>query len=120
MDKKKTNLELLNEAIGSQIENLKNIEPGSDDHVKATESLSKLYKLKIEEEKSLVELDVKKEQYKKENRNSILKMGIDTAGIVLPLAFYANWMNKGFKFEETGTFTSTTFRGLFQKFKTTK
>lgn len=117
---KKNNLELLNEEIGLQLENLRNIEPGSDDHVKATESLSKLYKLKIEYETKLTESDQKIIQNKKENRNSIIKMGIETAGIVLPLAFYATWMNKGFKFEETGTFTSTTFRGLFQKFKTTR
>lgn len=120
MEKKKTNLELLNEAIAGQIENLKNIEPGSEDHARATESLSKLYKLKIEEEKNNADVAVKTEQHGKENRNSIIKMGIDTAGIVLPLVFYANWMDKGFKFEQTGTFTSTTFRGLFQKFKTTK
>lgn len=120
MSKKKTNLELLNEAIGLQLENLNNIEPGSEDHVKATESLATLYKLKIEEESKTIELNTKIKQYDKENKNSIIKMGIDVAGIVLPLAFYASWMNKGFKFEETGTFTSTTFRGLFQKFKTTK
>lgn len=45
---------------------------------------------------------------------------IAAAEIVLPLVFYAAWMRKGFKFEETGTFTSTTFRGLFGKFKPTK
>lgn len=27
---------------------------------------------------------------------------------------------KGFKFEETGTYTSTTFRGLFNRFRPTK
>ena len=120
MSKKKTNLELLNEAIGLQLENLNNIEPGSEDHVKATDSLATLYKLKIEEESKLNDDDIKRNHLGKENRNSYIRMGIDVAGIVLPLAFYASWMNKGFKFEETGTFTSTTFRGLFQKFKTTK
>ena len=117
---KKQNLELLNEVINLQLDNLKKIEPGSDDHMKATDSLAKLYKLKIEQETALLENDSKIDIYKKENRNSLLKMGIEVAGIVLPLAFYASWMTKGFKFEETGTFTSSTFRGLFQKFKTTK
>lgn len=114
------NLELLNEVISEQLKNLKNIEPGSQDHIDATESLAKLYKLKIEEETSIMEIGNKINQSKKENRNSIIKMSVEVAGIVLPLVFYASWMNKGFKFEQTGTFTSTTFRGLFQKFKTTK
>ena len=34
--------------------------------------------------------------------------------------FYAAWMKRGFKFEENGTYTSTTFRGLFNRFKPTK
>lgn len=117
---KKTNLELLEEGIRSQIENLKHIEPGSDDHTKATNSLATLYKLKIEEEFKIREAAIKEQNQRSENFNSKMKLCIDVAGIVLPLAFYASWMNKGFKFEETGTFTSTTFRGLFQKFKTTK
>ena len=37
-----------------------------------------------------------------------------------PLMFYGIWMKKGFKFEETGTYTSTTFRGLFNRFRPTR
>lgn len=120
MEKEKNNLEKLNEVIGLQLSKLDALTPGSEEHKRATEALSQLYKLKIEEESKTVELGVKIKQYGKENKQSIIKMGIDVAGIVLPLAFYATWMNKGFKFEETGSFTSTTFRGLFQKFKTTR
>lgn len=120
MNNEKTNLELLNEAIGKQIENLNNIEPGSEDHDRATESLVKLYKLKMEEEFKNVDSDIKKTQLMKENFNSYMKLGVEVAGIVLPLVFYASWMKKGLKFEETGTFTSTTFKSLFQKFKTTR
>jgi hypothetical protein len=49
-----------------------------------------------------------------------LKLGIEIIGIGLPLIFYASWMRRGFKFEETGTYTSTTFKGLFNRFKPTK
>ena len=120
MSKEIKNLEKLNEVIGLQLEKLNTLEPGSEEHKKATDALSQLYKLKIEEETKTMELATKIQQHGKENKQSIVKMGIDVAGIVLPLAFYASWMNKGFKFEETGSFTSTTFRGLFQKFKPTK
>jgi hypothetical protein len=47
-------------------------------------------------------------------------LGIEIIGIGLPLIFYASWMRRGFKFEETGTYTSTTFKGLFNRFKPTK
>ena len=44
----------------------------------------------------------------------ICKELIKTGAII---TFYAIWMKQGFKFEETGTYTSQTFRGLFSKFK---
>lgn len=47
-------------------------------------------------------------------------LGIAAAELILPLAFYAVWMKRGFKFEETGAFTSTTFRNLFNQFKPKK
>ena len=49
-----------------------------------------------------------------------IRFGLDVAGLILPLIFYGVWMRRGFKFEEEGTFTSTTFRGLFNRFKPTK
>ena len=42
--------ELLNDEIKREIENLKNIEPGSEDHEKAVESLTKLYQLRLDED----------------------------------------------------------------------
>jgi hypothetical protein len=42
------------------------------------------------------------------------------AELVLPLMFYGVWMRRGFKFEQDGTFTSQTFRGLFSRFRPTK
>ena len=61
-----------------------------------------------------------KEQLAEQVKDRYFKLGIAAAEIVLPLIFYATWMRKGFKFEETGTFTSTTFRGLFNRFRPTK
>lgn len=66
------------------------------------------------------ELEQKDRQLNEQVRDRYFRIGIEAAGIVLPLAFYAIWMKKGFKFEETGTFTSTTFRGLFNRFRPTK
>lgn len=59
-------------------------------------------------------------QLEEQRRDRYFRVGIEAAGIVVPIVFYAVWMKKGFKFEETGTFTSQTFRGLFNRFRPTK
>lgn len=58
-----------------------------------------------------------REDTKKDN---IVDYGIRGAGIVLPLIFYGAWLKMGMSFEEKGTFTSATFKGLFNKFKPTR
>ena len=126
--------EKLEEEIHSELEKLKTIEPGSRQHVDAVNSLETLYKLNIEEtenerafmrncDRDLIEereLALKSAQLEEQKKDRWIRLGLEGAGLLLPLAFYAFWMRKGFKFEETGTFTSTTFRGLFNKFKPTK
>ena len=119
--------ELLSEEIKTAILELSSLELGSKEKAMAVDDLVKMYRLKIDESKLDLEFESKKneealknEQGQEETKHRYLKIGIEAAGIILPLAFYAAWMNKGFKFEETGAFTSTTFRGLFSKFKPTK
>lgn len=133
---------LLEEEIRAEISDLSNLESGSKEKTVAIEDLVKLYRLKIEETKNELDFDEKRErrimetdieiknrerdeQLKKEQladqvKERYFRIGIATAEIVLPLIFYASWMRRGFKFEETGTYTSTTFRGLFNRFKPTK
>ena len=123
--------ELLEGEIKSEIENLSYLTYGTDEHTVAVDNLSKLYKLKIEEarnERELaesertreIEMQLRREQTEEQVKDRYIKLCMDAAGIVLPLLFYASWMKKGFKFEETGTFTSTTFRGLFNRFRPSK
>lgn len=135
----------LTEEILSEFEDLKDLESGSKEKQMAIEDLAKLYKLELEEQKSDANWDeicnrrlledkreeresdrqeseerLKKEQLAEQAKDRYFRIGIEAAGILLPLAFYAVWMKKGFKFEETGIYTSTTFRGLFNRFKPTK
>ena len=75
--------ELLNAEIKREIENLKNIEPGSEDHEKAVESLTKLYQLRLDE-------DTKTDDKKKvviDILSQVVKCGVELAGIILPLKF---------------------------------
>lgn len=122
---------LLEEEIKNEIENLASLEPGSEQHSTAVESLAKLYKVKLDEDKTSMEYldktqnresdeDFKVAQIEENVKDRYVRIGIAAAELVLPLMFYAFWMRKGFKFEEKGTYTSTTFRGLFSRFKPTK
>ena len=72
-----------------------------------------------------IKADVQDEQYKRSQldeqvKDRYFKPGIAAAELLIPIMFYGIWMRKGFKFEETGTYTSTTFRGLFNRFRPTK
>lgn len=135
----------LADEILSQLNNLSTLDPGSKEQQTAVENVTKLYRLGLEDAKTDTDYDEKvrrremdeqheqneldkqtrEEQFKKDQlaeqiKDRYFRLGIGVAEIVLPLIFYATWMKKGFKFEETGTYTSTTFRGLFNRFRPTK
>jgi len=59
MEETKSIGEILEEEIGDEIDNLAQLEPGTDEHSKAVESLTKLYKLRIEETKNELESEEK-------------------------------------------------------------
>ena len=123
--------DLLGEEIKTEIRDLSTFEPGSKEKSIAIEDLAKLYKLRIEEtrnewdfnekyESRDSDIQFKKDQLEEQVKDRYFKLGVEAASIILPLMFYAAWMKRGFRFEETGTYTSTTFRGLFNRFKPTK
>ena len=136
MDEKIKNL--LCEEIEEEILKLSSLEAGSKEKSTAINDLATLYRLKIEETKTELEFDekrerrfmeinqsdsdtrIKKSQLEADEKDRYFRLGIEVAGIILPLIFYAAWMKRGFRFEENGTFTSTTFRGLFNRFKPTR
>ncbi len=68
---------------------------------------------------------VRDEQFKQRQFNDqvidrYVRIGVAAAELVLPLVFYGVWMKRGLKFEETGTYTSQTFKNLFNRFKPTR
>ncbi len=122
---------LLEEEIKTEIRDLSTLEPGSKEKSTAIEDLAKLYKLRIEETKNEWDFSekydaregdkqLKKDQLEEQVKDRYFRFGVEVASIILPWIFYAAWMKRGFKFEETGTYTSTTFRSLFNRFKPTK
>lgn len=118
---------LLDEEIVQRLKGLNGLESGSKEIGAAIEDVEHLFKMRVEERKLNNELEsnAREERDKLvENaaraKDRYIRLGLDVAGLILPLMFYGIWMTKGFKFEETGTFTSTTFRNLFNRFKPTK
>ena len=122
---------LLDEEIKAEIEALSSLSFGSKERLTATENLATLYKLRVDETKTALDFEEKSENRKNDDefkknqlaeqvKDRYFKLGIAAAELVLPLMFYAVWMRRGLKFEENGTYTSTTFRGLFNRFRPTK
>ena len=93
----------LDKRIAEALDTLGTYSPADAEYEVVADTVVKLYKLKND--------DTKIERY--------IKLGAEIAGIVLPLMFYGRWMKKGFEFEQTGKFSSDTFRGLFMKFRPT-
>ena len=133
------NQKKLDQEIARQLKLLEKLSPTDGEKYQlAVDSLAKLYKLRIEEEKNesedateqekfALEMDKLKNELEEKNAEAKdrkfdrwLHFGLDAAGIVVPIIFYNIWMNRGFKFEKDGTFTSTTFKNLFHLFKPTK
>ena len=112
------NRSLLEEEIKAEIKRLGSLESGSQEHTTAVDSLTKLYKLKIENRE--IDQESKAAQMEESVKDRYFRFGMAAAELVLPLMFYGIWMRRGFKFEQDGTFTSQTFRGLFSRFRPTK
>lgn len=122
--------EMLEEEIAKQIEAISLLPDGSEEQAIAIDNLAKLYKLKIEDDKvhldyterydaRMQDAELKKSQMD-DKTDRYIKIGADIVIPVATLMFYGIWMNKGFKFEESGSISSTTFRNLIGRFRPTK
>ena len=118
---------MLEEEIASQIENLDSLEQGSDEHSNAVDSVAKLYKLTIEEDRCNKEFEeakrqretdkaAKEDQLKDVKIDRYFRVGSIVAVTLLQLGAYGHWYKKGLKLEETGTLTSPTMKGVISKF----
>lgn len=137
---------LLDKTIKSDILEIEKMDIGSEERKCAIEDLVKIYKLRIDETKNdkdicekrearIMEMDErrearfmerdtksrdKQEDLSEQVKDRYFRVGLAVAEIGIPLVFYAIWMDRGFKFEESGAYTSSTFRNLFNRFKPTK
>lgn len=117
MDDKKRTLMM---EIEDAIQDLNNLPLGSEEYSKAVKDLQVLNEMKNDNAKVRIESNTKDLDLKEQRKDRWIRVAVEVGGATITLMFYAYWMKQGFKFEEAGTFTSTTFRGLIQKFKPTR
>lgn len=110
---------LLDDAIETEIIYLNSLSD-VDNKSEVIKNLAVLHKLRIDEIKTEMETDERHERRFLDKEINDARMGIAVLELVLPLIFYNIWMKRGLRFEETGTFTSQTFKNLFNRFKPTR
>lgn len=114
---------MLETEIGNEIAGLENLDLGSAEHSRAVADIVALSNARINSSKVDLEFEntiMQETKNSNDSRNSIARVVVDAAGVVLPLMFYGKWMKKGFDFEENGAITSFTFRNLISKFRPTR
>ena len=116
MDEKNLDVKI-REEINRELEGLETLEQGTEQHSAAVKSVAELYKLELDKQKADNEALVKSNDAKSGKLKMLLDFAVAAAGLIIPQIFYAVWMKQGFKFEENGTFTSQTFKGLIREFK---
>ena len=102
--------ELLEKEIEKVFGIMDEADPNSEEYERLLETLETLYRLNIDE------FSIRVEEEKNRNDNKV-KIIIEGVAIGTTLVFNMVWMRKGFRFEETGAYASTTYRYLIDKFK---
>lgn len=91
----------------------------SDNYKTIQNELSVIHRLIKEYAEIIVSDDKRKTEDRKvtlthmENRKKlIVDICLGVAGLIVPMVFNCYWLSNGFKFEETGSFSSRTFQWL--------
>lgn len=120
----------LMDQITDQLQSINTLEYGSEKQAQVVDNVTKLYKLALEEErldndyeenmdKAYAESEHKKVEFEEQKKERKLKLVLGVLGPCVSigtLIFDAVWMKRGFKFEESGIYTSDTFK-RFNRFK---
>lgn len=117
---------LLNEEIQKEIEELREVEKGSEKHKIAADALSKLMEKSIELDKLDIEAYdreqtredermFREQQLKEDKKDRLIKNILTGVGIVIPAGLTIWGTLKSLKFEETGTVTTVMGRGFLNK-----
>lgn len=114
--------ELLEKSIEEGLNDLNEVELGSEEHRVANDAVCKLIDKAIELDKLDAEkaekesnLEIKFDQLEQEKKDSKIRNGLTAAGIAVPSLITIWGVVKTFKFEEAGTITSSVGRNFISK-----
>ena len=118
--------ESLRDVIQSELEELKDMEVGSDEYKTTVDGVTKLTDRVIELEKLNIEKqdkaenrkndqDLKLKQMEEDKKDRLIKNCLSAAGIILPLGLTVWGTYKTFEFEKEGTVTTMMGRGFINK-----
>lgn len=122
--------EKLNKELERELGELEGLELGSDQMQKAAATIEMMHKLRMNEVNSDRDLEVKKAELEAKEKELALETkkakdakviafvgtGVTLGTFAIKLVNDNLWMAKGFKFEETGTFCSKVFAGIWANF----
>lgn len=117
---------LLDDEILEEIENLKDVEAGTDKHKAAVDALTKLLDRSIEMDKNDIEAtdrydrqksetELKQKQIEEDRKDRIVKNVLTGISVIGGFGLTIWGTCKSIKFEETGTITTIMGRGFIQK-----
>lgn len=117
---------LLNDEIQKEIEELRGLEIGTEEHKIAVDGVAKLMEKAIELDKLDSEAidrernrdsenNYREQQLKADKRDRLVKNILTGAGIIIPVTVTIWGTLASFKFEETGTVTTVMGRGFLNK-----
>ena len=112
-------MERMDKMVQSDLEKIEQMELGSQERLRAVETVDKLQKMRLDrnrlaDEQAESHLKADRE-FSDKRKDRIIKIILSLIEIGAPLALYGTYLSRGFKFEEEGTYTSSTFRSLIGK-----
>lgn len=105
--------EKMQEEMSKLLEKLEILDPSSEEYSVVLEDLERFNKL-VGDNKNIV---IDEQKAKNSKVLEYLKLGVSSASLVGTTVFYGIWLRRGFKFEETGSFTSKTFMNFISNIK---
>lgn len=111
---------MMSNEIKAQLDSLGATNPGTDEHSKMVEDISKMYKVYIEGAKNKTEANERRKQFEREAKARKLDSIIRVVESSVPIITYVGLFFVGLNFEKTGAITTSTFRNLFNGIKLPK
>lgn len=112
------------EAVAEEtFDKILDLEVGSEEWCKAVHGAAELGKVYIDEAIELRKIEQEQEKLELERKKAMwdkVKLGIETATVVVVMLWTSAETRKGYEFEKTGTVTSNTFKRILNGMRTPK